>query len=102
MAPELVPAARERPLSRPAAGTRPPVVIVDPGTADVVAGTLGPGYERREIPLRVWWLPEVSREPLRPTPEELLRYAFTRVPWNPIGWQSVVVFERTGQNQASR
>ncbi len=86
---------------KPTATEKPPIVIVDPASADEVAAVLGPAYTRAEVPLRVWWLPEVSADPLHPTPRELLRYLLTRVPWSPIGWQPVTVFRETGENRGT-
>ena len=85
-----------------AGGELPPVVVVDPGEADATALVLGKGWRREEIPLRVWWLPEVSLSPLRPSPAEAVRYLLTRVPWSPIGWQSIVVFRRVGENPPAK
>jgi uncharacterized protein (TIGR03663 family) len=82
--------------STPEATRKPPVAIVDTIKADEVAKTLGPGYKREEIPLRSWWLPEVSLKPLRPSPKELLVYLFTRTPWSVVGSQNVTVFTREG------
>ena len=73
--------------SRPTAESKPPIVVVDPSAADDVEEMLGPNYTRQEIPLRVWWLPELSPAPLTPSPRQLLRYLVTREPWSPIGWQ---------------
>lgn len=78
----------------PAAGSRPPFVVVDDTKADEAQKLLGGDYLSRLIPLRVWWVPEVSWSPLRPTPRELLVYLFTRRPWNPVGSQNVVVLTR--------
>lgn len=78
----------------PNPGSRPPFVIVDDTKAAEVLRSLGGDYVVREIPLRVWWIPEVSLSPLRPTPAELLRYLFTRRPWNPVGSQNVAVLTR--------
>ena len=85
-----------------AGGTPPPVVVVDPAQADETQRVLGRRYAREEIPLRVWWLPEVTLSPLRPSPAEALRYLLTRVPWSPIGWQSIVVFRRVGENPPAK
>jgi uncharacterized protein (TIGR03663 family) len=78
----------------PNAGDRPPLVVVDEGKAEEVQLLVGGGYSVETVPLRVWWLPETSRSPLRPTPRELLSYLFTRLPWNPVGAQNVVVLRR--------
>lgn len=78
----------------PTAERKPPVAVVDPANAEKAAQVLGPGYERATVPLRAWWVPELSAKPLRPSPRELLRYLFTRVPWSPVGAQDVVVFRR--------
>jgi hypothetical protein len=78
----------------PNAAERPPYVIVDDSKAEEAQKIVGGDYVAREIPLRVWWIPEVSLSPLRPTPLELLDYAFTRRPWNPVGSQNVVVLTR--------
>jgi uncharacterized protein (TIGR03663 family) len=85
----------------PNAGSRPPYVIVDDTKADEAQKILGGDYVARQIPLRAWWIPEVSRSPLRPTARELLTYLFTRRPWsndgsptNPVGSQNVVVLTR--------
>ena len=83
---------------------RPAFVFTDPEKADRIGEVLGVGYSRDEIPLRAWWLPHLSTKPLRPTPQELLRYFGTRVPWlppgatSPLGDQTLVLFRRTEQN----
>lgn len=82
-------------------GSPPPIVVVDGAEADETGRILGSGWERQEIPLRAWWLPTVEASPMRPTPGEAARYLLTRVPWNPIGWQSVVVFRRVGENRGA-
>jgi hypothetical protein len=86
----------------PAAGERPPLLVVDEGKVEEAQRLVGGGYSVEAIPLRVWWLPEVSLSPLRPTPEELLSYLFTRRPWNPVGAQNVVVLRRPGDARPSR
>lgn len=75
---------------RPAAGTRPPLVICDPVEESGIRKLLGPGYERRRIPLRAWWLMYQRR----PTVLEALRYALTRVPWGSLGSTDVIVLRR--------
>jgi len=80
--------------SLPNAGDRPPFLIVDDTKLEEAQRLVGGDYVARQIPLRVWWIPEVSRSPLRPTPRELLTYLFTRRPWNPVGSQNVVVLTR--------
>jgi len=86
----------------PAAGARPEVVVVDEGKVEEAQKLVGGGYSVETIPLRVWWLPEVSLSPLRPKPGELLAYLFTRRPWNPVGAQNVVVLRRPDENRPSR
>lgn len=88
--------------SLPAAGTRPPVVVADEGKVEEVQRLVGGGYEAETVPLRSWWLPEVSLSPLRPSPGELLTYLFTRRPWSPVGAQNVVVLRRPGGERSSR
>jgi hypothetical protein len=85
----------------PNQGSRPPFVIVDDTKLEEARRILGPDYVARQIPLRSWWIPEVSLSPLRPTPRELLTYLFTRRPWSndgsattPVGSQNVVVLTR--------
>jgi uncharacterized protein (TIGR03663 family) len=78
----------------PEANRKAPVAIVDSDKADQAAQTLGPGYKREEIPLRSWWLPDVSLKPLHPSPGELARYILFRTPWSVVGSQNVTVFTR--------
>lgn len=84
---------------------RPPFVFTDPEKAAEIAVTLGAGYTRTDIPLRIWWLPSVSREPLSPRPKELVRYLFTRIPWRSVdspailGDQPFVLFRNTEENR---
>jgi uncharacterized protein (TIGR03663 family) len=86
----------------PKAGERPPFAVVDEGKVEEAQRLLGGGYEAETIPLRVWWLPETSPSPLRPTPGELLSYLFTRRPWNPVGAQNVVVLSRPDDSRQKR
>ncbi len=86
----------------PSAGTRPPVVVVDEGKVEEAQRLLGGGYAVETIPLRSWWLPEVSLSPLRPNARELLVYLFTRRPWSPVGAQNVVVLRRPDGERPSR
>ncbi len=86
----------------PEPGERPPVVVVDEGKVEEAQRLLGGGYSVETIPLRAWWLPEVSRSPLRPSPGELLDYLLTRRPWSPVGAQNVVVLRRPGGARPSR
>jgi hypothetical protein len=89
--------------SLPTDGRKPLFVIADPVKGDEADKLLGPAYSREEIPLRAWWLPELSWKPLHPTPKELLTYIFTRRPWrksaeeNPIGSQNVLVYRRRAE-----
>jgi hypothetical protein len=78
------------------------VVVVDEGKVEEAQKLVGGGYSVETIPLRVWWLPEVSLSPLRPKPGELLAYLLTRRPWNPVGAQNVVVLRRPDENRPSR
>ena len=86
----------------PKGDLRPPIVVCDEGEADKQAEILGPSYKRDRVPFRAWWIPDVSRSPLRPNPKQLLLYLFTRETWdradgnNPIGSVWVTVFRRTG------
>jgi uncharacterized protein (TIGR03663 family) len=73
---------------------KPPVVICDTDKVDQVMKNLGPGYKRQDIPLRSWWLPDVSWKPLKPSPGELLTYVFTRKPWSVVGSQNVAVLTK--------
>lgn len=86
----------------PTAGERPPIAVVDEGKVEEAQRLLGGGYEAETIPLRVWWLPETSLSPLRPTPGELLSYLLTRRPWNPVGAQNVVVLRRPDDSRQKR
>lgn len=86
----------------PNAGERPPVVVVDEAKVLEAQRVLGGGYEAETVPLRVWWIPETSLSPLRPTPRELLDYLFTRRPWNPVGAQDVVVLRRPAEARPTR
>ncbi len=86
----------------PSAGTRPPIVVVDEGKVEEAKRLVGDDYEAETIPLRSWWLPEVSLSPLRPNARELLTYLFTRRPWSPVGAQNVVVLRRPDGERPSR
>ncbi len=86
----------------PGAGERPPVVVVDEAKVEEAQRLLGGDYEVETVPLRVWWLPETSLSPLRPTPGELLDYLFTRRPWSPVGAQNVVVLSRPDDSRQKR
>ena len=86
----------------PDAGTRPPLVVVDEAKEEEAQRLLGGDYRAETVPLRSWWLPEVSLSPLRPTPRELATYLFTRRPWSPVGAQNVVVLRRPDGGRASR
>ena len=86
----------------PAAGTRPPLVVVNEEKVGEAQRLVGGGYFVERVPLRVWWLPEVSRSPLRPNARELLTYLFTRRPWNPVGAQYVAVLRRPDGERPSR
>ena len=83
----------------PSAERKPAVAVVDPKDAEEAAQRLGPGYIRRDVPLRVWWLPETGNGV--PTLGQLGTYLFRRIPWSPIGSQDVVVFERAGSGRIS-
>ncbi len=74
----------------PSQGSRPPIVICDPGREAEVRKAVGPGYSRRRIPLRAWWL--MYQEV--PTAKEVLRYLLTRKPWGDLGSTDVVVLRR--------
>jgi uncharacterized protein (TIGR03663 family) len=76
----------------PQATRKPPVVLCDPAKEEEIAAILGPGYEKKQIPLRVWWVPETSLKPLMPTPGQLLSYLFTRKVWCPLGSTDIIVF----------
>ena len=78
----------------PNPGSRPPFLIVDDTKVEEARRIVGGDYVVRQIPLRVWWVPEVSLSPLQPTPRQLLVYLTTRRPWNPVGSQNVVVLTR--------
>jgi uncharacterized protein (TIGR03663 family) len=80
--------------SLPNPGRLPAIAIVDTEKAAEARRILGPGYREDEIPLRAWWLPELSLRPLQPTPRQLLEYLLTRTPWCVIGAQRVTVFRR--------
>ena len=69
---------------------RPPLVLCNPEQEAEARRRLGPGYTAQRMPLRAWWLMEERP----PSAVELLRYAFTRVPWSPIGSSDVVVLRR--------
>ncbi len=80
--------------SLPVPGRLPPFVIVDTEKAQETREILGPGFQEGEIPLRAWWVPEISLRPLQPTPRQLLEYLFTRTPWSIVGAQRITVFRR--------
>jgi sugar lactone lactonase YvrE len=69
---------------------RPPLVLCNPEQEAEARRRLGPGYTAERIPLRAWWL----MEDRAPGAGQLLRYAFTRVPWSPIGSSDIVVLRR--------
>jgi uncharacterized protein (TIGR03663 family) len=74
----------------PKAPMRPPLVLCNPEQEADARRRLGPGYTAQRIPLRGWWL----MEDRAPGAGQLLRYAFSRVPWSPIGSSDVVVLRR--------
>lgn len=76
--------------STPKAGTRPGLIVVDPGASADVLRKLGSGYSREVVPLRAWWLMEGSRPSLR----EIVDFVITRRPWGSIGSTDVVVLRR--------
>jgi uncharacterized protein (TIGR03663 family) len=77
--------------AQPEAGMRPPLVVCDPGDETVISDRLGARYRERRIPLRAWWVEDLSRA----TPGRVARWFFTRRPWSPVGATDIVVFERT-------
>ena len=76
--------------SLPHPGQRPPIVICDPPSEAEARSLLGPGYSRRRIPLRAWWLMYERR----PSLWEIARYELTRIPWGSIGSTDVIVLTR--------
>jgi uncharacterized protein (TIGR03663 family) len=80
--------------SLPSAERLPPFVIVDTEKAPEARAILGAAYREEEMPLRAWWLPELSLRPLQPTPLQLLEYLLTRTPWCVVGAQRVTVFRK--------
>jgi uncharacterized protein (TIGR03663 family) len=82
--------------TEPPADLRPPLVICEPDDEERIKGLLGPQYSSERIPFRSWWVIEHTR----PTPGEILRWLFTRVPWGDIGSSDVIVFRHTGEPSA--
>ncbi|NOZ79517.1 MAG: TIGR03663 family protein [Acidobacteria bacterium] len=82
--------------SLPHPGQRPPLVICDPETEAEARSILGPGYSRRRIPLRAWWLMYQRK----PSLEEIARYELTRIPWGSIGSTDVIVLTRMKKTAA--
>ena len=75
--------------AEPEPGMRPAFVVCDPDQEVAVRRRLGVGYHVEEIPLRAWWVEDLSRL----TPESALRWFFLREPWSPVGATDVKVFE---------
>jgi uncharacterized protein (TIGR03663 family) len=78
--------------SEPPADLRPPLVVCEADQSNRFRKLLGPRYRGERIPLRAWWVLDTSRA----TPSGILRWLFTRVPFNPIGSTDIMVFRRTG------
>jgi uncharacterized protein (TIGR03663 family) len=77
---------------------RPPLVVCDPGQAETVAKTVGPGYDERQIPLRGWWVETWTGI----GPWQVARWFVTRRPWSPIGATDIVVLEKTDAASSER
>lgn len=77
----------------PRPGAAPELILCDPHQESEVAEKVGPGYRKRRVPLRAWWLMEHGD----PGPLDVIRYGATRRPWGSIGSTDVIVFER-GEN----
>jgi DNA-binding beta-propeller fold protein YncE len=65
-------------------------VLCNPEQEAEARRRVGPGYVAERIPLRAWWLMEERS----PSAGQLLRYAFTRVPWSPIGSSDIILLRR--------
>jgi len=78
----------------PGEGVAPPLVVCDPHLAEQILDRLPPGYSRRSLPLRGWWVEEWKGV----TPRTLARWFFTRRPWSPLGATETVVLELNGRS----
>ncbi len=74
-------------------GSRPPLVLCNSSQEKETMVRLGASYQRERVFLRAWWL---GHEHL-PSPGELLRYLFTRVPWVEPSPSDVIVLRRSDQ-----
>lgn len=83
--------------SEPPPDLRPPLVVCDAEDEDRFRKLLGPRYRGHRIPLRAWWVLDISRA----TPSSVLRWLLTRVPFNEVGATEVMVFRRTEDDVAT-
>jgi hypothetical protein len=74
----------------PQENMRPPLVVCDAKDDATVAGQLGEGYTRHQIPLRAWWVEDQEKV----SAVDVVRWFFTRRTWSPIGATDTVVFVR--------
>ncbi len=74
----------------PQEGSRPPLVVCDPGDETTVRGAIGEGYSVRTVPLRGWWVETWAGVSVR----DVARWFLTREAWSPIGATDLRVFER--------
>jgi len=90
---------RETPTwwSEPRPDLRPPLVICEVEEQDRYRKLLGPRYRAERIPLRAWWVLDLSRA----TAGGVVRWLFTRVPFNTIGSTDIIVFRRGDNVEAA-
>ena len=79
--------------SEPPADLRPPLVICEVEDNNRFRKLLGPGYRAEKIPLRAWWVLDYAQA----TPAGILRWLFTRVPFNPVGSTDIMVFRHSDE-----
>ena len=75
----------------PQPGMHPLLVVCDPGKEAPTRLLIGDGYTMRRMPLRAWWVEDVSSVSVG----AVARWFFTREAWSPIGATDVLVFEST-------
>ncbi len=86
---------RETPTwwSEPRPDLRPPLVICETEDQNRFRKMLGPQYRSERTPLRAWWV----LDPSRATLGGVVRWLFTRVPFNDIGSTDIIVFRRSDE-----
>ncbi|MFI5143359.1 MAG: flippase activity-associated protein Agl23, partial [Thermoanaerobaculales bacterium] len=78
--------------SLPEGGMQPTLVVSNPEDEATVRQRIGGVYRMERIPLRAWWVEDLSAI----TPASALRWFLTRRPWSPGGATDILVFEKPG------